>query len=101
MPVTSYFLNLTIFVHSLVTLFYLNFVASTIAIVRFEGSEIELPFYTFDEMAEAALNGHLKVVNLQGTSSCIFPNFKLMLDVNQFKFLNFIHMNLSSNLKNN
>lgn len=81
MPVSSHFLNLTIFVHSMVVLFYLNFVASTIAISKFQPPEIKFPFYTFDEMAEAALNGYVKVVNLQGIADCIFSNFRLAFEV--------------------
>lgn len=56
------------FVFSLLILIYLNFLANTIAILLYNTPPKQLPFRTFDQMADALLDGKIQLVAMDSAS---------------------------------
>lgn len=56
------------------TVLYLNFIASNIAISLFEPKPKQLPFYSFDDLADAVLSGKLKLVGINNSAQSRFTH---------------------------
>lgn len=69
---------------------YLNFVASTIAITLFQPAPKKRPFESFDDMANAVLDGNIKLVGIKNAATARFTSPSLELaqsDATLMKFL--------------
>lgn len=73
---------------------YLNFVASTIAITFFHPAPKKLPFKTFDEMADAVLDGDIRLVGIKNAATARFTSPSLALANSDPTLMKFYQANL-------